>query len=114
MATFRDAARVDRPATVPPPSPELDESLGIWADALLCGVVAQGPGGEVLYANRAAERLLGLTLAEMRALPRGGLWTTLADDGDHQPDQEPPTAAARRTQAAVRGSLLAIRRPDGR
>jgi PAS domain S-box-containing protein len=113
MATFGDPARVDRPATVPLPPPELDESLGVWGDAVLCGMVAHGPGGEVLYANRAAERLLGMTLAEMRALPPGGLWTTLVDDGDDQPSREPPAAISLRTQAAVRGALLAIRRPDG-
>jgi diguanylate cyclase (GGDEF)-like protein/PAS domain S-box-containing protein len=85
----------------------------LWA-ALPAGVVVQSANGEIVDANRAAERLLGLTRAQL--LGRDSLdsdWVAVFDDGSPCPGFEHPAMRTLRTGQALGNETLGIRLPDG-
>ncbi len=85
----------------------------LWS-VLPAGVVVFGADGSVQEANREAERLLGLSLAQMhRREPVSKAWRLLREDGSDYPVQ---TFAAKRTLDSgepVRNETLGVRLPDG-
>jgi diguanylate cyclase (GGDEF)-like protein/PAS domain S-box-containing protein len=85
----------------------------LW-NVLPAGVVVVGPDGRVQEANREAERLIGLSLAQMHrheAIPPQ--WRLLREDGSDYP---PADVAARRTLHSgepVRNETMGVRLADG-
>jgi two-component system, cell cycle sensor histidine kinase and response regulator CckA len=75
------------------------------------GVVYLRPNGEILDANPAAERILGLTLAEMKAAAPGSWRAVHGDDTPFCP-ADYPVAVASSTGRVVRDVVMGIRRAD--
>lgn len=85
----------------------------LWS-VLPAGVVVFGSDGTVQEANREAERLLGLSLAQMhRHEPVNPAWRLLREDGVEYPVN---SFAAKRTLDSglpVRNETMGVRLPDG-
>ncbi len=92
-------------------------ALEPWLDALYgplaCGVVVSAATGEVLYANRAAEAIFGLSAEQMRGRVPEALWRAHREDGTPLPAGDWPSTVVLRTEQPVRGMTLAVTRPDG-
>ena len=73
-----------------------------------CGVLVQGPTGEVLDANEAAERLLGMSFDTMRGRTSATLWPAVGEDGVPLPAADRPTALALHTRRPVRDYTLGL------
>ena len=82
-------------------------------ETMVQGVVFQSKIGEVVLANPAAERLLGLTSHQMQGRtsmdPR---WKTIHEDGSELPGQEHPAMIALRTGQEVRNVVLGVFNPQ--
>ena len=76
------------------------------------GVVYQAADGFIVSANPAAERILGLTLDQMRGRtsmdPR---WRTIHEDGSDFPGDTHPAMVALRTGQSVRGVVMGVFNP---
>lgn len=78
------------------------------------GIVVLDTGGEITYANPTAERILGLTRAEIAGRTYNDLkWRITTVDGKPLPDEELPFARAMKTGRAVFGVEHAVEHPDG-
>jgi len=78
------------------------------------GVVLQDHDGQILAANEAACRLLGLSHAELAG--RSSIdpgWRCVREDGSDFPGEQHPPMAALRTRRPVRDVLMGVHRPDG-
>ncbi len=80
---------------------------------IACAVLVQGPTGEVLDANRAAEGMFGMKLARMRARRTDELWDESAEDGTPVPFEQRPAMRALATCKPVRDFYLRVARRDG-
>ena len=94
-------------------SQDSNEQLHNLYQVLACGVLVQGPAGEVLHVNAAAEELLGRSLAEMRGRSAGDVWQSRGEDGRPLAPSERPAAIARSTRRPVRNCTVGVERPDG-
>jgi diguanylate cyclase (GGDEF)-like protein/PAS domain S-box-containing protein len=85
----------------------------LWA-ALPAGVVVQSLDGQIVDANLAAERLLGLTLSQMQGRdsldPR---WRAVREDGSPYPGQEHPAMRTLATGQALNNETMGVHLPDG-
>ena len=73
------------------------------------GVVYQGRDGGIISANPAAERILGLSLAQM--LGRTSMdpqWRAVREDGSELPGQEHPAMVALRTGEPVKNFVMGV------
>jgi PAS domain S-box-containing protein len=78
------------------------------------GVVVHGANGAILQANPAAERILGLSLAQMRGTtPLDPDWALFLPDGRPAAPEEIPSEITRRTGRACRSVVLGVRRGSG-
>jgi PAS domain S-box-containing protein len=85
----------------------------LWA-ALPTGVVVHGSRGEVVEVNRAAERLLGMSAAQL--LGRHSLdprWTVVREDGSRFKTEDHPTARTLSTGQALANQTVGMRLPGG-
>ena len=77
------------------------------------GVIYQDRLGRITSANPAAQRILGLTLAQMQGLqsidPR---WQALHEDGSDFPGEEHPSMVALRTGRPVHNVVMGVAVPD--
>ena len=89
------------------------ELQALWA-ALPTGVVVQDREGRIVDANRSAERLLGLTVAQLQGRcsldPR---WQAVRDDGSPYPGHEHPAMRTLASGQALHNETMGIRTPDG-
>ncbi len=89
------------------------QMAALWA-ALPAGVVLQDAKGRIVEANRAAERLLGLSFAQMQgrgsADPR---WQAVRADGSAYPGSEHPAMRTLRSGEPLLGEIMGIQAPDG-
>lgn len=77
------------------------------------GVVFQNADGLVISANPAAERILGLSFAEMcTRTSHHRSWQTLREDGSALPGDEHPSMLALARGKAVAGTILAVYNPQ--
>ena len=94
-------------------SSPVDELRRFYA-AMACGVSVLDASGTILYANEAAERILGLTrdqLSGRTALdPR---WAALREDGSPSPGGDHPSMIALRTGQAVCNAVSGVHLPSG-
>jgi two-component system cell cycle sensor histidine kinase/response regulator CckA len=91
-----------------------DPFLQALVDTIAEGVVIQGSELQVIAGNPAAERIIGLSIAEM--LARGGAdanWHMVRPDGSRMAPDELPFAVAVRTGEAQRNQIAGLRRRDG-
>jgi len=81
-------------------------------ESMAQGVVYQDAGGHITAANPAAERILGLTLAQMQGVtstdPR---WRTVREDGSDFPGEEHPAMVALRTGRPAEGVVCGVFNP---
>ena len=77
------------------------------------GLLLQGADGVIVDANKAAEEMLGATVAEMRGHPSGEFWRVFREDGTEVPRDERPAVRALLTGRPVRGAVLQIERRNG-
>ena len=108
----RDAERVALRARVAALEIELQESEQRFRslfETIACGVLVQGAKGEVLDANRAAEEILGVALAEMRGRSSAELWE-VEEEGY---GKQRPALIALSIKRPVRNYTFRIRRRDG-
>ena len=77
------------------------------------GISLHDDKGVIIMANASAERILGLTLNQMRGVdsfdPR---WRGMAEDGSDLPGDRHPPQIAVRTGQPVRNMVMAVHRPD--
>jgi PAS domain S-box-containing protein len=82
-------------------------------DSLPLGVVFQDATGRIVVANPVAERILGLTLDQMRGVtsvdPR---WHATREDGSPFPGEEHPAMVAIKTGQAVLDTLMGVSNPE--
>jgi two-component system cell cycle sensor histidine kinase/response regulator CckA len=91
-----------------------DPFLQALVDTIAEGVVVQGADLRVIAGNSAAERIIGLSIAEM--LARGGAeanWHLMRSDGSRMAPDELPSAVAVRTGEAQRNQIAGLLRRDG-
>ncbi len=83
--------------------------------ALAEGVIMRDGEGRILDCNASAERILGLTLVQMRGQTLvGPEWQTLREDGSLMAEGERPSAVARRTGLPQSNVVVCYRKPEGR
>lgn len=74
------------------------------------GVIYQDGSGRILQVNPAAERIFGLTSAEMAERPvTDPRWHNLHEDGRRMPPDEFPSAIARRTGQPATGIVYGVK-----
>jgi len=77
------------------------------------GVVYQDAAGRITSANSAAQRILALTLDDLRGYaPTDERWAIIHEDGSAVPLAEQPPMVALRTGRPVREVVMGIRHPD--
>lgn len=85
---------------------------GLLFDSLPLGIVFQDPTGKIVTANPAAERILGLSLEQMRGVmsvdPR---WSSVHVDGSPFPGEEHPAMVVLQTGEAVLDTLMGVFNP---
>ncbi len=82
--------------------------------ALSQGVVIHGPDGRILLVNPAAERILGLTAAQMSGLtPTDAALRIIHEDGSPFPGETHPASVALATGHEVRDVVMGVHKPDG-
>jgi two-component system, cell cycle sensor histidine kinase and response regulator CckA len=75
------------------------------------GVVVHGPNGAILFANSAAERILGLTLAQMQGVhPVDPRWQLTDMSGRPFAPDKIPSEITRKTGQALQGQTLGVQR----
>ena len=89
--------------------------LEMLFDSIEDGVVVQAADGSVIEANLAAERILGLTKAQISGqAPYDPNWKRLKSDGSPFPIEDGPSRVALQTGKAVTNVLMGVEKPDGR
>jgi len=82
---------------------------------MTCGLVVLNRRGELVDANDAAQRILGVRLDEMRGQPSSvALWRVIDADGAAPPEGEKLIGTALRTRCPMRATVVHATRPDGR
>lgn len=76
------------------------------------GVVCQSASGEILATNPAAERILGLSGREIRALTPESQWQAIREDSTPFPASEYPVTLALRTGHPTPSVIMGLLRPD--
>ena len=86
-----------------------------WAlyQAMACGVLVADDTSRILYANEAAERLLGADAAALCGQPLDAVLAFTREDGEVAPPEQHPAAQARRMGRPVRERIASFQRPDG-
>jgi len=83
-------------------------------NALDEGVLLQESETQILESNAAAERILGLTNAQICGREPVPSWWQMVDQGGApMPMEKRPTAITFRTGKAIRGSILGLKKPNG-
>lgn len=83
-------------------------------DTMTEGVVYQDEEGAIVSANPAAERMLGLSQAQMQGLgPQDRRWQAVREDGSELPADQTPALRALRLGEPVRDVVLGIISPVG-
>jgi len=91
---------------------ESAEKRRILFDTMPQGVLFQDAGGKIVEANPAAERILGISVTQIKgknfAQP---FWKTVREDGGDFPVEEQPAMLTIRTGQAMQGSVMGIEVP---
>src|SRR5258708_5269800 len=111
---LREMVSPRQPADADVPAPSRLAMLDAAFSALEEGVLVQRASGEVLLANLAAERILGVTASDFAAQPtsRPATREVLHPDGRPWLSEDYPFRAALET-GAPQQALMMVRTPDG-
>ena len=86
-----------------------DESFRFLFEAISGGVMIQNSEGRITMANLEAQRILGVSIAEIIGKTTSEVrWNILREDGSVLPSEEYPAMAALRTGKAVCDSIVGI------
>ncbi len=91
---------------------ESNQKFKILFETLSQGIVYQSRSGEITAANPAAERILGLSLDQMKG--RNSIdsrWQALREDGTPFPGEEHPSMIALRTGREIKGTVMGVFNP---
>lgn len=102
---------------VPPPPNRVERPIHPTSEVLLkclpVGVLVQNSLGEITTANPAAEKILGLSLAEMRgATSTDPRWGAIHDDGSPFPGSEHPAMVTLQTGVAMQNVIMGVFNPS--
>lgn len=93
---------------------ESEERYHSVVEAMAEGIVMHQANGEILFANSAAEHILGLTMDQMMGRtsldPR---WRAIHEDGTSFPGETHPAMITLRTGESVRNVVMGVYKPDG-
>jgi len=93
---------------------ETERVHALYTD-MTCGLVVLNRRGELVDANDAAQRILGVRLDEMRGQPSSvALWRAIGADGADPHEGEKLIGTALRTRRPMRATMVHATRPDGR
>jgi len=82
-------------------------------ETMLQGVVYQNEKGEILSANPAAEKILGLTLAQMQGRTSlDSRWRAIREDESNFPGEEHPAMLALQSGQEIRGQVMGVFNPQ--
>ena len=91
---------------------ESEQNFRTLFETMAQGVVYHNKSGEIITANPSAERILGLSIDQMKGLtsldPR---WKTIHDDGTPFPGEEHPAMITLRTSQPVYGEIMGVFHP---
>jgi PAS domain S-box-containing protein len=91
---------------------ESEDNYRLMFEAMTQGVVYQSANGEIISANRAAEKILGLSSDQMRGLSSiDSRWNAIREDGMPFPGGEHPSMEALRTGEPVSEVIMGILNP---
>jgi PAS domain S-box-containing protein len=81
-------------------------------DTMAQGVVYQASDGTIISANKAVERILGVTLEQMQGLTSMDLrWRAIREDNSVFPGEEHPAMVALHTGVEVRDTVMGVYHP---
>ena len=82
-------------------------------ETMVQGVVYQAADGQILSANPAAERILGLTFAQMQGRTSiDARWRAMQEDGSDFPGDEHPSMQALRTGREIHNVMMGVFNPE--
>ena len=82
--------------------------------ALSEGIVVQDKDGAIASCNPAAERILGLSVDQMKGVESTDRrWRAVHEDGSSFPGEEYPALVTLRTGLPVEGVIMGVHKPDG-
>jgi diguanylate cyclase (GGDEF)-like protein/PAS domain S-box-containing protein len=94
------------------PLPELARRLGLLVHDQDTGLIVHDAAGATVMANDVAQRLLGISLADMRGRLAGDpRWATVGRSGRPLAADEHPALRALRTGEPVRNAIIGVHRP---
>lgn len=91
----------------------IEEKYQTLFETMAQGVVYQDSTGTIISANPAAERILGLTLDQMRG--RASInpeWRTIHEDGTNFPGDTHPASYTLRTGKVIKGIIMGVYNPN--
>jgi PAS domain S-box-containing protein len=90
------------------------ERLASIFSAMAEGIVQQNADGVIIEANPAAERILGLTRAQLEGrTSRDPRWRAVREDGSDFPGDQHPAVVTLRTGVAQRDVIMGVHKPNG-
>jgi len=93
---------------------ESEERLRSLFETMAEGVVVIAPDGQIVQANPAAERILGLKRPEIEGRNYvGPEWEILRPDGTRMPPEEMAGPRAMKEKRLVKDVVMGVKRPDG-
>jgi two-component system, cell cycle sensor histidine kinase and response regulator CckA len=91
---------------------ESEEKYRIFLDSLSAGVVAHAPNTEILYCNKMALQILGLSEGQMLGkVAMDPQWKFLREDGSALAVEEYPVNLTLSTQSNLTGYVVGVERP---
>ncbi len=81
-------------------------------DNTIQGVVYQNATGEIIYANKSAERILGLNIDQMQGrLSIDASWRSIHDDGSDYPGKSHPAMISLKTGKPINDEIMGVFNP---
>jgi len=91
---------------------ESEENYHLMFETMTQGVVYQSSRGRIISANQAAEKILGLSIDQMRGVTSvDSRWKAIREDGTPLPGEEHPAMVALRTGKPVSDVTMGISNP---
>jgi PAS domain S-box-containing protein len=91
---------------------ESEEKYRLMFEAMVQGVVYQAADGSIMAANKAAERILGLTIDQMLGKTSvDPQWRAIHEDGSDFPGQQHPSMESLRTGKEVKDIIMGVYNP---
>ena len=88
-------------------------SLHSLFESMVMGVVYQDENGAIIFANPAAERILGSSFNEMQGItPVDPRWRAIHEDGSEFPGEKHPAMEALRTGKIVKDMVMGVYHPQ--